>query len=218
MAGERPKAGHEEEGRAKNKEGGALVNHPLEQIALKALETGAQDEASLIASLSGRVPMSGPLMNAYRRVAKDVLDSLAARELVTNCDGWYRLSADHPESTPTPKIEYNLRAWWPRRLFKDSPITTYDRTERGRQTRWNAEAKPEGECWRVTVWRLEGKQTRRSASGAWVWDGFLSWEDGALFAEEFIQLKRNPQTWKTADNETRNRMSEMESKATSARG
>jgi len=194
-----------------------MNNHPLEPIVLKAMETGAQDETSLVFHLAGRVALPTPLMNAYRRVAKDVFDSLAARELVTSRDGWYRLSPGQQESTPTPKVEYNLRAWWPRRLLKNSPITAYDRKEQGPQTRWNAEAKPEGECWRVTVWRLEGKQTPRSASGAWVWDGFLSWEDGALFAEEFIQLRRNPQTWKTADGETRNRMSEMESKATSAR-
>src|SRR5215813_1528740 len=96
-----------EEGRAKNKEEDARVNHPLEQIALKALEAGEQDEASLIARLSGRVTMPEPLMNAYRQVAKDVLDSLAARKLVTKRAGWYRMGAGRPESTPTPKIEYN---------------------------------------------------------------------------------------------------------------
>jgi hypothetical protein len=191
--------------------------HPLEHIALKALATGAQDAITLIVHLSGQSPPpTAPLLNAYKRVAKDVLDNLEARGLASRDGaGWYRASVEPKQE---PATAYNLRNWRPQRLFKDSPITGYEREEQGRQTRWQAEAKPDGESWRVVVWRLErGWSLRSHASGEWVWSGFSSWEEAARFAEEFIQLRRNPQTWKTATNEQRNRLSEMESKAISAR-
>jgi hypothetical protein len=66
--------------------------HPLEAIAMKAMENGeAQDAIKLTTYLAGR-SAHGPLLTAYKRVAQDVLDNLEARGLAI-CDGagWYRL-------------------------------------------------------------------------------------------------------------------------------
>jgi len=68
--------------------------HPLEAIALKAMETDeAQDAIKLTGHLAGRT-VPGPLLNAYKRVAQDVLENLEARGLAERDDlGWYRLTA-----------------------------------------------------------------------------------------------------------------------------
>jgi hypothetical protein len=69
--------------------------HPLEAVALKAMENGeAQDAIKLVAYLAGRIgSLEPPLLNAYKRVAQDVLNNLEARGLIV-CDaaGWYRLA------------------------------------------------------------------------------------------------------------------------------
>jgi hypothetical protein len=68
-------------------------DHPLTEIALKAFEKGPQDAITLITVLSGySPPPTTPLMNAYKRVAKDVIENLEARGLIYNGDAsWYYL-------------------------------------------------------------------------------------------------------------------------------
>lgn len=56
-------------------------SHPLETVALKALETGGQDEITLITHLSGQTAPPAPLLNAYKQVAKDVLENLEPHRL-----------------------------------------------------------------------------------------------------------------------------------------
>jgi hypothetical protein len=113
--------------------------------------------------------------------------------------------------------EYDLRNWHPRVLFKNDPIHSYKREGQGRKTRWDAEAKLDGECWRVAIWRGDGIRAvfslRSSANSDWEWDGFPTWEDAARFAEEFIRLRRDHHTWESATNEQRRRLSEMEAMA-----
>jgi hypothetical protein len=68
-------------------------NHPLTDIALKAFAESGQDPRSLIEYLSGVSPTSPPaLMNAYLRVAKDVIENLVDRGLIYHGDDtWYYL-------------------------------------------------------------------------------------------------------------------------------
>jgi ribosomal protein S19E (S16A) len=69
--------------------------HPLEPVALKALEANGHDAMSLGVHMAGRGPLPSPLRDAYKSVAQDVLDSLEKRGLAAQDDmGWYYLAKD----------------------------------------------------------------------------------------------------------------------------
>jgi len=80
----------------------ALPHRMLKLIALKALESRAQDAISLGICLAGRGPLPPQLRDAYKEVAQDLLDDLEARGLaVRDGAGWYRLATNKkPEKGP----------------------------------------------------------------------------------------------------------------------